>query len=198
VKAAILDYGAGNLHSLAKAVRAEGAEVVITTDVKEAIAQDALILPGVGAFGTASEALAPYRAEIRSAIDDGMPCLGVCLGMQLLFDSSDEGSGPGLGVVSGSVRRLKATRVPQIGWNQLEATGDQLYERSALGTAYFANSFVCQPTDKSVVTAWSTHESDRFVASVRVGTLIGVQFHPEKSSDAGRRFISAFLHEASR
>jgi imidazole glycerol-phosphate synthase subunit HisH len=198
MKAGILDYGAGNLHSLAKAIRAESAEVVITADVNEAVAQDALILPGVGAFGTASEALAPFRSQIKSAIDSGKPCLGVCLGMQLLFDSSEEGSGPGLGVIAGNVRRLNAARVPQIGWNQLEAAVDPLYERSALETAYFANSFVCEPADESIVTAWSTHESDRFVASVRVGNVVGVQFHPEKSSDAGRRFISAFLQDASR
>ena len=198
MKAAILDYGAGNLHSLAKAIRGEGAEVLITTDVTEAIAQDALILPGVGAFGTASKTLAPFRSLIKSAIDNGKPCLGVCLGMQLLFDSSEEGSGPGLGVIAGNVRKLSATRVPQIGWNQLDVTVDPLYERSALETAYFANSFVCEPSDSSIITAWSTHESDRFAASVRVGKLVGVQFHPEKSSDAGRRFISAFLQDAIR
>ncbi len=198
MKTAILDYGAGNLHSLAKAVRSEGAEVVITADVKEAMEQDALILPGVGAFGTASEALAPFRSEIKSAIDGGKPFLGVCLGMQLLFDRSEEGPGRGLGVIAGNVRRLNATRVPQIGWNQLDGVTDPMYGQSGLETAYFANSFVCEPTDSSIVTAWSTHESDRFVASVRVGRLVGVQFHPEKSSDAGRRFISAFLEEASR
>ena len=198
MRAAILDYGAGNLHSLAKAVRAEGAEVVITNDIEDAISQDALILPGVGAFGTAIETLAPFRSQIKSAIDNGKPCLGVCLGMQLLFDSSEEGSGSGLGVISGTVRKLNATRVPQIGWNQLDEVADPLYARSALETAYFANSFVCEPVDNSIVTAWSTHETDRFVASVRVGSLVGVQFHPEKSSDAGRHFISAFLQEAGR
>ncbi len=198
MRAAILDYGAGNLHSLAKALRSEGAEVVITADVHEAIASDALVLPGVGAFGAASAALAPFAATIKSAIGSGMPCLGVCLGMQLLFDRSDEGPGSGLGVIAGDVRRLNATRVPQIGWNQLDGATDPLYDESGLETAYFANSFVCEPADSSIVTGWSTHEADRFVASVRVGKLVGVQFHPEKSSVAGRRFISAFLEEAAR
>ncbi|MEO8577672.1 MAG: imidazole glycerol phosphate synthase subunit HisH, partial [Gemmatimonadales bacterium] len=93
MKAAILDYGAGNLHSLAKAVRLAGVEVLVTADPLAAIETDALFLPGVGAFGSATAALAPNRDTVRSALDDGLPCLGICLGMQLLFETSEEGEG---------------------------------------------------------------------------------------------------------
>ena len=198
MKAAILDYGAGNLHSLAKAVRSAGVETLVSADPLVALQTDALLLPGVGAFGSATAALAPYRATIRKALNDGLPCLGICLGMQLLFETSEEGDGAGLGVIAGSVRRLNSERIPQIGWNTLDNAGDKFIEASGLETAYFANSYVCEPTDRSCVTAWSTHESDRFAASLRVRNIAGVQFHPEKSSARGCEFIRAFLEDAAR
>lgn len=198
MKTAILDYGAGNLHSLAKAVVSAGAEVLVTSDPLAALQSDALLLPGVGAFGSAAAALAPYRTMIRSALANGLPCLGICLGMQLLFETSEEGDGIGLGVISGSVRRLNAKRIPQIGWNVLQNADDQLIQSSGLEVAYFANSYVCEPADRSCVTSWATHESDNFAASVRVSRITGVQFHPEKSSTAGCSFIRAFLDEAAQ
>ena len=198
MKAAILDYGAGNLHSLAKAVRSAGVEVIVTPDPLTAIQADALLLPGVGAFGSAAAALAPHRNTIRTALDNGLPCLGICLGMQLLFETSDEGDGIGLGVIPGFVRRLNAARIPQMGWNTLETTGDDLIALSGLETAYFANSYVCEPANRSCVTSWAIHESDRFAASVRVKQIMGVQFHPEKSSAAGCKLIGAFLSGAAR
>jgi glutamine amidotransferase len=198
MRAAILDYGAGNLYSLSRAVKSSGADVVVTADVDEALACDALLLPGVGAFGSASEFLSPRREQIRSALDAGFPCLGICLGMQLLFDSSEEGSGGGLGAIPGRVRKLRAERVPQMGWNDLEDVRDTALRSANLAAAYFANSFVCEPEDNSLVTSWATHETDRFAASVRYGRIVGVQFHPEKSSLAGVSMIGAFLTEASR
>ena len=198
MKAAILNYGAGNLYSLARAIRSSGAEVTVTADVDDALKCDALVLPGVGAFGSASEFLTPRRETIRSAIDGGLPCLGICLGMQLLFDSSEEGDGAGLGVIEGRVRRLTSGRVPQMGWNDLEEVSDPALRSANLSEAYFANSYVCEPRDRSLVTAWATHESDRFIASVRLGRTVGVQFHPEKSSLAGVSMIGAFLTEARR
>jgi glutamine amidotransferase len=193
MKAAILDYGAGNLHSLAKALSRAGAEVSIETNGAKALESDALILPGVGAFALAAESLAPHMASIRSALNSGFPCLGICLGMQLLFDSSEEGEGEGVGFFSGQVRRLVGPRVPQIGWNDLEHRQGELFAASGLETAYFANSFVCDPQDSRTIRSWATHEGDRFVASVESGNVVGVQFHPEKSSDRGIAFIDAFL-----
>ena len=202
----LFDYGAGNLHSLAKALAVPGADVRIEADPGRAIESDALVLPGVGAFGAAAARLAPAREAVREAVRGGLPTLGICLGMQLLFDESDEGPGAGLGIVPGVVRRLRARRVPHIGWNAVEPAVDAaappaaaagprepLLAAAPVEVAYYANSFVCEPHDASCVTAWSRHEDDRFAAAVRVGRAVGVQFHPEKSSDAGVRFVRAFV-----
>jgi glutamine amidotransferase len=198
MKVAIVDYGAGNLHSLAKAVRASGAEVVIEADASAAVQSDVLMLPGVGAFGSATETLAPHRNRLAAAIQDGLPCLGICLGMQLLFNDSEEGEGQGLGLIPGRVRKLTTKRVPQIGWNSIEETSDPLFDTAPLSTAYFANSYVCEPEDIETAIAWSTHDGDRFVAAVRSKNVVGVQFHPEKSSAAGCDFIRAFLESVRR
>lgn len=197
--ATIFDYGAGNLHSLSKALEMEGVTVKVEANPLHALDTDVLLLPGVGAFGAAVDRLAPGREVMRSAILGGLPTLGICLGMQLLFDASDEGEGSGLGVIPGRVTRLAAQRVPQIGWNELvPASEEQLFVRAPLRMAYFANSFVCRPTDERSVIAWTTHEGDRFPAAVRAGSALGVQFHPEKSSSDGVRFLHALLQEATR
>ncbi len=195
----LFDYGAGNLHSLAKAVERAGATVRVETDPAAAVEHtDALVLPGVGAFAAAAERLAPGRDAMRAALAGGLPSLGICLGMQLLFDDSDEGPGAGLGLLPGRVTRIRARRVPQIGWNAVEpadaAAPDALVTASGLETAYYANSFVCRPDDPAAcVTAWSAHEGDRFPAAVRAGGTVGVQFHPEKSSAPGVAFVAAWV-----
>ena len=193
MKAAIVDYGAGNLYSLKRGVDTAGVQGVITSDIDTALASDVLILPGVGGFKEAARFLSPSRDRIREALQKGLPCLGICLGMQLLFDTSEEGEGLGLGLIPGKVRRLKAARVPQMGWNSLENVIELTIRAASLETAYFANSYVCEPCDESQVTSWSMHEGDRFAASVRTGNTVGVQFHPEKSSAPGIEFIAAFL-----
>ena len=198
MKLSIFDYGAGNLHSLIKTLERPGVSVQVDTDPTAAVSADALVLPGVGAFPAATSALGDAgRVVMQQAIHGGLPTLGICLGMQVLFDGSDEGGGAGLGVIAGRVDKLHAERIPQIGWNQLElgAQRDALLDASELRTAYFANSFVCRPADTSTVVAWSTHEQDRFPAMVRVGRCTGVQFHPEKSSTAGVSFVHAWLRE---
>lgn len=199
MKATIFDYGAGNIHSLAKALSVCGASVAVETDPTRAIDTDVLVLPGVGAFGLAADRLAPGRETMRTALEHGLPCIGVCLGMQLLFDGSDEGqpNAAGLGLIPGRVSRLAARRVPQIGWNTVDTPSDALFDRAPLACAYYANSYVCRPADCSVVRAWSTHESDRFPAVVRASRAIGVQFHPEKSSAQGLRFLRAILDEVT-
>ena len=199
MKVTIFDYGAGNLHSLAKAVEMEGIEVRIDADPARSIDTDVLVLPGVGAFGAAVDRLAPGREAMREAILGGLPTIGICLGMQLLFDTSDEGGGAGLGVIPGRVTRIDAQGVPQIGWNEVVPAGDDpLFAAAPLPIAYYANSFVCRPADESSVIAWTTHERDRFPAAVRHGRTVGVQFHPEKSSSDGVRFLHAFLLDAQR
>jgi glutamine amidotransferase len=118
--------------------------------------------------------------------------------MQLLFEGSEEGPGAGLGLLPGAVTRLEARRVPHIGWNTLDDTRDPLFAAAPLSIAYFANGYVCRPASDSEVIAWTTHETDRFPAAVRRGSTVGVQFHPEKSSSAGVRFIHTFLDEVRR
>ncbi len=193
IRATILDYGVGNLHSLAKALTTAGAEVRVERDPFRALETDSLVLPGVGAFAPAATALSSGRARLRRAIAGGLPTLGICLGMQLLLDSSEEGAGAGLGIFPGGVSRLRARQVPQIGWNRLEEADDPLLAASGLRVAYYANSFVARPDDEGCVRAWSAHESDRFPAVLRVGACVGVQFHPEKSGREGVAFLDAFL-----
>lgn len=193
MRVALFDYGAGNLHSLGKALEGGGASVEVTTDWSRALSLDALVLPGVGAFSAAVRAMPPDPAPVRRALEDGLPCLGICLGMQLLFDESEEGEGRGIGVIAGRVLRLRASVVPQMGWNDVETTGDDLFEGVQGLVAYYANSFVCEPADPSTVLAWSRVDDHRFAAAVRSGLTWGVQFHPEKSSAQGRRIIANFL-----
>ena len=197
----VLDYGVGNLHSLLKALATIQMPVRIDDDPTRAVdprLTTMLVLPGVGAFTMAADRLASARSAIRGAIDDGLPVIGICLGMQLLFDASEEGGGVGLGVIPGRVRRLRAARVPQIGWNTIEPAGDEssLIEAPLPRVAYYANSFVCEPSDERAVLASSSYEGDRFAAVVRggpTGNVVGVQFHPEKSSASGVRFLQSLV-----
>ena len=198
MRVTVLDYGVGNLHSLLKALAAPGVQPRAESDALQAVETDVLVLPGVGAFAAAAERIAPARDAIRDAIGAGLPCLGICLGMQLLLDSSEEGPGEGLGIIPGRVRRMRAARVPQMGWNALEERSDPLLDASGLDMAYFANSYVCELDDSGAVHASSVHDGDRFPSLVRAGRTVGVQFHPEKSSRAGVAFIGAFLEEARR
>ena len=191
----IFDYGAGNLHSLAKVLAFDGADVRLESSPEAAVETDVLVLPGVGAFSNAAERLAPGRDAMRAAMLDGLPTLGICLGMQLLFDESEEGEGSGLGVVPGTVRRLQAQRVPQIGWNEVTPVTDGRIAATMPRMAYFANSYVCVPRDERVVTAWTTHEGDRFASAVATANTVGVQFHPEKSSEGGVEFVRSVVNE---
>lgn len=196
---ALLDYGAGNLHSLVKGLEAGGARVEVTRDWDVALSRDGLILPGVGSFGAAVKALAGEEARIRKALDDGLPCLGICLGMQLLMEGSEEGDGAGIGLVAGRVTRLKAAIVPQMGWNDVVPVrpDEPLFEDVMHPTfsAYYANSFVCTPREPGVIIATSDYETTELPAALRVGQTWGVQFHPEKSSAPGLRLLRNFLSQ---
>jgi glutamine amidotransferase len=201
---AIFDYGAGNLHSLVKAISTDERTISIETGLRAAMKADVLVLPGVGAFGTAADAMQNSQAYLGAALADGLPCLGICLGMQLLFDASEESPGKGVGLIPGNVTRLRTSKVPHMGWNEVEwretENGDGREIRhgqaaSTLETAYFANAYICEPESESPILAWTTHEDARFASVVRRANTVGVQFHPEKSSGAGRAFLNAVIEE---
>ncbi len=185
MKAVIFDTGAGNLHSLQRALEFVGVVCTIEVDPRRLAGAPLVVLPGVGAFGVAATRLAPGREALRAALLDGQPCLGICLGMQLLFERSDEGDGAGLGVFQGAVKRLEGRRVPHMGWTPVDGVGDM----------YFAHSFACRPQSPGVVTAWALHEGARVAAIVKTKRTIGVQFHPEKSSTAGLALLRALVTE---
>ncbi|NUO64595.1 MAG: imidazole glycerol phosphate synthase subunit HisH [Gemmatimonadaceae bacterium] len=194
----MFDYGAGNLHSLGKALAETGHDVRVETDPRRAVETDLLVLPGVGAFQLAAARMASGREEMRAALESGLPAIGICLGMQLLFDESEEGEGRGLGVIPGRVERIRSPRVPHIGWNGVEPVDEGAFARAGLEVAYYAHSFVCRPEDERVVTAWTTEGDDRFPAAVRKDRIAGVQFHPEKSSREGVALLAEMVREALR
>jgi len=192
----IFDYGAGNLHSLVKAIAADDRNISIEPDLRSAMKADVLVLPGVGAFGAAASAMRSAQADLRSALADGLSCLGICLGMQLLFDASEEAPGKGVGFIAGKVTRLRASKVPHMGWNDIEwREAGNGRGRADLETAYFANAYICEPEDESPVLAWTTHQDTKFASIVRSANTVGVQFHPEKSSFAGRVFVNAVIED---
>jgi glutamine amidotransferase len=187
---AVFDYGAGNLHSLVKAISTDERTISIETDLRAAMTADLLVLPGVGAFGAAAEAMQNSQAYLAAALADGLPCLGICLGMQLLFDASEESPGKGIGFIPGNVTRLRTSKVPHMGWNDIEWR-----EEEDLKTAYFANAYICEPDVDLPILAWTTHENAKFASVVRRANTVGVQFHPEKSSGTGRAFLNAVIED---
>ena len=197
----IFDYGAGNLHSLLKAIEGDGRSVSVDTDIRSSMKADILILPGVGAFGAAVTAMRGAQGYVRDALADGKPCLGVCLGMQMLFDASEEAAetDAGIGLIPGRVTRLQTPKVPHMGWNEIEWVANGRSKagsgRREMHCAYFANAYVCGPEDNSTVLAWTTHQDARFASVVRTANTVGVQFHPEKSSVAGRSFVNGVIDQ---
>ena len=190
----VLDYGVGNLHSVRKALENAGATVRIERDPAALARADALVLPGVGAFGEAAAKLLPYRDALFEQLDRGKPLLGICLGMQLLFEASDESPGAkGLGYIRGHVRRLHHDKLPQIGWNTLAAVdGDPLFAGLPEGPhVYYVNSFAPKPEEP--VTVATTTYGETFTAAVRKRDAWGVQFHPEKSGQAGLAMVRNFV-----
>ncbi len=197
IHVALFDYGAGNHHSLRKGLETGGARVTITADWDEALALDALVLPGVGSFGAAVRGLKGEAPRVRRALEEGLPALGICLGMQLLFPTSEEAPGDGIGLIGGRVRRIRARTVPQMGWNDVESGNDPAFEGTRPLTAYFANSFACEvESEPGVAIAWSDYEEDHFPVAVRKANTWGFQFHPEKSSRPGLRILANWVRAA--
>ena len=195
---AVVDYGIGNLRSAEKALQHVDADAALTSDVREIERADAVVLPGVGAFGACMQALrgAGLEAATKSAATDGRPFLGICIGMQMLFDGSDETPDVrGLGVVPGRVTRLpKTVRLPQMGWNTLEVTAGSRLAAHLPDPAwlYFVHSYAPEPEVDAVVAAWCDY-GRRFAAALEDGPLWATQFHPEKSGDVGMRMLRNFV-----
>jgi glutamine amidotransferase len=196
---ALIDYGAGNLTSVKKALGAVGVDYLVPETPAGCAGAAGLIVPGVGNFAATERLASGWRDTIGAAVADGTPLLGICVGMQWLFDGSDEAPGvPGLGVIPGRITRLPGDaaarlKVPHVGWNALDFTGGapRLLRGLTSGTpVYFTHSFAAPVTAECI--AATTH-ANTFAAAVERGNVFGVQFHPEKSSDAGLQILRNFL-----
>jgi glutamine amidotransferase len=200
VKVAILNYGMGNLTSATMAFEHVGASVDLTSDHARVREADAVVLPGVGAFPKAMQAVRRLGLDelVRERHEAGVPILGICLGMQLLFESSTElGGAEGIGLLKGNVEPLDAAglKVPQIGWNEVrwrESSVLGVGERSAM---YHVHSFAVKPSDPGVIAGTATYGNE-FVSAVEQDNLFGVQFHPEKSSRDGLALLKNFVSVA--
>ncbi len=183
MKVAICDYRAGNTRSVSAALARLGADPLVTGDPEAVLAADVTILPGVGSAGSAMTALRANGVDeaLRRRVASGRPTIGICLGLQLALEQSDEDGGvDGLGLVSGRAVRIREGRVPRIGWAEVEPLGEAFY---------FAHSYAAE-------TPAATAMSEGLVAEVRAGSFLGVQFHPEKSGAAGARYLERCLSRA--
>ncbi len=196
-KVAIIDYGVGNLRSVEKAFAATGCEAVVSSDERVLRRAERLVLPGVGAFASCMKALCErsFDSLVREQAAAGTPLLGICVGMQMLFEVSDEfGTTDGLGLLAGRVRRFGSElRVPQVGWNRIEQKQrHRLFAGVADGSfCYFVHSYYCEPiyTDSIV---GETEYGVKYASVVANDNVCGVQFHPEKSQDVGLRILRNF------
>jgi glutamine amidotransferase len=190
VKVAIADYGAGNLRSLSSALARAGVEPLVTTDPQVVREAPLAMIAGVGHVESAAAGLARNRLDqaLRERVAAARPVAGVCVGMQLLFGASEEG-GEGLGFLDGPVRRVRARRVPHMGWNALLTTRPSAILDGLDGAdVYFAHSYAAEPSDSRVAVATVDHDG-QIVAAVESGPLAGVQFHPERSAVPGARLL---------
>jgi glutamine amidotransferase len=199
---AVVDYDMGNLHSACKGLEKAGATPQITDSSVELERADAIVLPGVGSFDPAVQHLRSRHLEapIKQAIASGKPFLGICLGLQILFDSSEEGKEPGLGIVPGTVKRFQhepGITIPHMGWNQLEITQAEcpLWQQlPASPWLYFVHSYYADPIDPAIRAGVTTHGSQTVTVAIARDNLMAVQFHPEKSSDNGLHILANFVH----
>ena len=204
MRVAILNYGMGNLTSATRAFEHVGASVDLTDDHSRVREADAVVLPGVGAFPRAMQAVRRLGLDelVRERHDAGVPILGICLGMQLLFDSSTElGGAEGIGLLRGTVEPLDGAglKIPQIGWNDVlfrreKQLGRGLGEKAAM---YHVHSFAVKPADPDVIAGTATYGNE-FVSAVEQDNIFGVQFHPEKSSRDGLQLLQNFVNVGVR
>jgi imidazole glycerol-phosphate synthase subunit HisH len=198
---AVIDYDMGNLHSACKGLETAGAKTLVTDQATELHKADAVVLPGVGAFDPAMQHLQERGLVpvIRDIIASGKPFLGICLGMQILFEGSEEGKEAGLGIFPGMIKRFQSEpnlTIPHMGWNQLDYTQPDLALWNSLPDqpwVYFVHSYYVEPADPTLTAATVTHGSQTVTAAIAQNNVMAVQFHPEKSSDAGLQLLANFV-----
>ena len=191
----VLDYGSGNLRSAERALERVGAEVTVTADLSQALEADGLVVPGVGAFAACMAGIDALGAAdvIRRRVADERPVLGICVGMQVLFEHGAEHGveSDGVGVLTGSVTRLQADVLPHMGWNTVSVpTGSALFAGLSDAWFYFVHSYAAHDTAGRVTTA---RHGEEFVAAVEQGPVAATQFHPEKSGDAGAQLLANWV-----
>lgn len=193
----IFDYGVGNLLSLKTALEKAGLSVSIGTTAADLTKADAIALPGVGSFTAALDRLGKVKAELQAKVQEGTPLLGICLGLQLFFESSEEGPGEGLAFFKGKVITLpKTVKVPHMGWNTLEIVKqNELFDAISEDTfVYFVHSLYPDPKDKSIICTKTTYGTT-FASAVASKNIYGTQFHPEKSGDVGLQILKNFAQQ---
>jgi imidazole glycerol-phosphate synthase subunit HisH len=202
LRAAVLDYDAGNVRSARRGIESAGADAAITSEPEAAAGADALVIPGVGHFGTCSRRLRERGLEdvVRAFIADGRPVLGICVGMQLLYAGSEESDEPGLGLLPGRVVRFPDRAiVPHMGWDVVDVTRPDPALAGIDGRRlYFAHSYYAVPDDESHVLARCTYGGESFPCAVREGSVLGTQFHPEKSGAVGARLLADWVRTVSQ
>ena len=198
---AVIDYDMGNLHSACKGLEFAGATPIVTDQAEVIYRADGVVLPGVGAFDPAMRHLCDRNLDqpIRDVIVSGKPFLGICVGLQLLFEASEEGVEPGIGVLRGTLRRFKpepGITVPHMGWNQLQLTQPDHPLWATISSddwVYFVHSYYAETTDPTIVAATVTHGTQTVTAAVTRDNLMAVQFHPEKSAKTGLQLLANFV-----
>ena len=203
VKVAVLDYGIGNLRSAQKAFEILGAEAHLTADKELVLGSDGVVLPGVGNFGKCAKALTDsgVRELAFLAVENDLPFLGICVGMQLLYEISDESpNAEGLGLLTGKVKLLEnAPRIPQMQWNQIQVEGDSPLLRGLEDEwFYFVHSYAAEQNHLQNITIATCTYGSSVIAAVQKGSLYGTQFHPEKSGKAGQLLLQNFLKICER
>jgi glutamine amidotransferase len=188
----IADYGVGNLYSIRRSLEMCGVRTEVVTDMSRLLDAEVMVLPGVGAFDRCMERLLPYREEIVEKLESGTPAIGICIGMQILFEGSDEGESPGIGMFHGRVRKLDAEVIPHMGWNAVDSD-DILFDGISDRNFYFVHSFYGHPSEEGITVGTTEYEGRSFPSFFRRCNTYGTQFHPEKSSASGRRFLENFI-----
>lgn len=200
---AVIDYDMGNLHSACKGLQKAGAQTIVSDRHQDLVSADAVVLPGVGAFDPAMQHLRSRHLipVIQDILASGKPFLGICLGLQILFDGSEEGTEPGLGMIPGTVKRFQSEpgiAIPHMGWNQLQYQQPDLplWQHSPANPwVYFVHSYYVDPVDPTVQAATVTHGSQTITAAIAHDNLTAVQFHPEKSSTFGLQILANFVEQ---